>query len=108
MKHHSKHFDRATNLTPWVNKRGQIQLHAQLATGGMFNRIIINVRTSAAHNSVPPRDKWEVVQVHPIEDTTVDVRELARGYIRMHAAVFGHPYEASYDGLWDMVGVEHG
>lgn len=108
MKGSPKHLERATNLTPWVNRQGQIQLNAQLATGGMFNRIMIRVRTSAAHNSVPPRDRWEVVQVHPIEDTTADMRALARGYIRMHAALYGYPYQASYDGLWDMVEVEHG
>lgn len=103
-----KLFSRDDTLKPWVNKHGQIQLNAQLATGGMFNRIMIRVRTSAAHNSVPPRDRWEVVQVHPIEDTTVDMRELARGYIRMHATLYGYPYEASYDGFRNGGEVERG
>ena len=103
-----KLFSRDDTLKPWVNKHGQIQLNAMLATGGMFNRIVINLRTHAKHSGPPPKDRWEVLQVHPIEDTTADVRELARGYIRMHATLFGCPYVASYDGFRNGGEVERG
>lgn len=88
-----------THDPPWVNKHGQIQLNARYARNGMLSRIIISVRTRAAHNGVPPSDRWDIVAVHPIEDMSIDARELAKGYVRMHATLMGHPHLASYDGF---------
>ena len=95
-------------MTPWVNARGRIQLNAQLTGSITTTRIVINMRTRAKHASTPPSDKWEIVAVHPIEDRAVNLKDLARGYMRMHAALFGYKYEGSFAGFADGAEVEHG
>ena len=89
---------------PWVNKRGRIQLHAQpkRSLPGPAMYIGITVRTRAAHDGVPHRDNWQLIEMHKVEDTTVPLRIIAQGLMRLYATLFGYKHEGSYEGFDDV------